>query len=118
MSVQAQARGVNWLAAVCIHADRLLKHRLRSPAAVASAVGMPIIMIVMTLVIFDGMVEQFTGSGMNVGALAVMVAFSSSFTAALMGAGDTVHERHQGLPDRLATMPGHVSSGYIGRVVS
>ena len=78
MSVQAQARGVNWFAAVCIHADRLLKHRLRSPAAVASAVGMPIIMIVMTLVIFDGMVEQFTGSGMNVGALAVMVAFSAA----------------------------------------
>ena len=118
MSVQTRARGINWFAAVCIHADRLLKHRLRSPAAIASAVGMPVVMIVMTLVIFDGMVEQFTGSGMNVGALAVMVAFSSSFTAALMGAGDTVHERHQGLPDRLATMPGHVSSGYIGRVVS
>lgn len=62
MSVQTRARGINWFAAVCIHADRLLKRRLRSPAAIASAVGMPVVMIVMTLVIFDGMVEQFTGS--------------------------------------------------------
>lgn len=118
MSSQAQVRGVNWFSAVCIHADRLLKHRVRSPAAIASAVGMPTVMIVMTWVMFDGMVEQFTGSGVNVGSLAVMVAFSSSFTAALMGAGDTVQERHQGLPDRLATMPGSASSGYVGRMLS
>lgn len=63
MSVQTRARGINWFAAVCIHADRLLKHRLRSPAAIASAVGMPVVMIVPAFLLCNGPARRF-GQGL------------------------------------------------------
>lgn len=111
-------RRTSWLAAVGIHVGRVLRHRFGSPSALGMTLGMPVAMLVITVVAFDGMVEQFTGRSLDIASVAVMVAFSSAFTAALMGAGDTVHERHQGLPDRLATLPGAASSGYVGRVLA
>ena len=110
--------GVSWFSSVSVHAGRLLRRWLRSPSLLASMVGMPIIMVVMIDVLFGGMIEQFTGRALNMTAIAIMIGVSQAFTGALMGAGDTVHERHQGLPGRLATMPGRSSSSFVGRILA
>lgn len=107
-----------WLTAVRVHAGRLLRRWSRSSPMIVSTVGLPIIMVVVVNVMFDGMVKQFTGQGMNPAHVAVMVAVSMAFTGSILGAGGTVQERQEGLPDRLATMPGHTSASLAGRVVA
>ena len=79
---------------------------------------MPIMMMVTIIVMFRGMIEQFTGQDMNLAGIAVMIAVSSMLTGALMGAGSTVQERHEGLTSRIQTFPGHPSSSYVGRIVA
>ena len=119
MSTRSRMIGrANWFGSVPVHAGRLLKRWLRSPSLLGSMIGMPFIMVVMIDVLFSGMIEQFTGREVNMTGIAIMIGVSQAFTGALMGAGDTVHERHQGLPDRLATMPGPSSSGFVGRILA
>lgn len=111
-------RQVGWFTAVGIHAGRILTRWFRAPSVVVSAIAMPTLMIVMTMVTFKGMVQRFNGGTMNLASVSMMVGVSTAFTGALMGAGSTVHERHQGLPERLATLPGHASTGFMGRVLA
>jgi ABC-2 type transport system permease protein len=109
---------IGWSRAVGVHAGRILKRWLRSPPSVLSTLAMPVVMMVIINVMFSGMVEQFSGAPMNMTAVCVMIAVSQAFTSALMGAGDIVQERHDGLPDRLATLPGGQSTGMIGRILA
>ena len=113
-----EALRIGWSRAVGVHAGRLLRRWLRSPPSVLSTLVMPVVMLVILNVMFSGMVEQFSGAPMNMTAVCVMVAVSQAFTAALMGAGNIVQERHDGLPDRLATLPGNQSTGMIGRILA
>ena len=80
----------SWPASVAIHSTRLLRRWRRSPAILLAAIGMPIMMMVTIIVMFRGMIEQFTGQDMNLAGIAVMIAVSSMLTGALMGAGSTV----------------------------
>lgn len=111
-------KAVGWPTAVAIHAGRLLRRWLRSPAILISAFGMPVMMMLTIIVMFRGMVEQFTGATMELTGVTVMVAVSTMLTGALMGAGSTVQERHEGLMDRINTFPGHGSAAYLGRIVA
>lgn len=120
MSTRSRTLGrISWFGSVSVHAGRLLKRWFRSPSLLGSMIGMPLIMVVMIDVLFGGMIEQFTGRTVNMTGIAVVIGVSQAFTGALMGAGDTVQERHQGLPGRLATMPGPSSSAaFIGRILA
>ncbi|MGO1480589.1 MAG: ABC transporter permease [Brachybacterium sp.] len=108
---------IGWAGAVGVHARRVLRRWTRSPASILSSVAMPILMLVVLHVMFSGMVEQFSGAPMDMAAVSVMIAVSQAFIAALMGAGSIVQERHDGLPNRLATLPAHPSSSIIGRIL-
>ncbi len=109
---------IGWLSAVGVHAGRLLKRWSRSPAEIMSTLAMPILMMVIIKVMFSGMVEQFSGASMDMTAVCVMIAVSQAFTAGLMGAGNIVQERHEGLPDRLTTLPGNQSTSMVGRILA
>lgn len=109
---------VGWLTAVGIHAGRILRRWSRTPEVPATAIGMPTLMILMTKVIFSGMVEQFTGAELKPGNVALMVGVSMAFTGALTGAGTIVQERHLGIADRMATLPGPSSTGFVGRLLA
>ncbi|MDO4717654.1 MAG: ABC transporter permease [Propionibacteriaceae bacterium] len=109
---------IGWFSAVWVHAGRLLTRWLRSPADILSTLGMPVMMMVILNVMFSGMVEQFSGAPMDMTGVCVMIAVAQSFTAALMGAGSIVQERHEGLPDRLATLPGKQSTAMAGRILA
>ncbi len=109
---------IGWAGAVGVHAGRLLKRWRRSPASVFSTVMMPMVMLVIMKIMFSGMVEQFSGVPMNIASISVMIAVSQAFTVALIGAGGIVQERHDGLPDRLATVPGPRFAGMAGRILA
>lgn len=113
-----QALRIGWPGAVGVHSGRLLRRWVRSPASILSTLAMPVVMMVILHVMFSGMVEQFSGAPMNMTAVCVMIAVAQAFTAALMGAGEIVQERHDGLPDRMATLPGHRSAGMAGRILA
>ncbi|RTE50325.1 ABC transporter permease [Actinobaculum sp. 352] len=117
-SASATRSSVSWFTSMRVHAGRLLRRWSRSSTMITSTVGMPIVMVAAINIMFGGMVKEFSGSGMNPAHVAVMVAVSMAFTGAIMGAGSTVQERQEGLPDRLATMPGRQSASLAGRVVA
>ena len=97
---------VSWLQAVEVHAGRLLTRWMRSPAAIFYTVGVTVAMVAIIRLMFSGMVQQFSGTPMDMTDVAIMVAVSQAFTGGLSGAGAIVQERHEGLPQRLATLPG------------
>ena len=109
---------IGWAGAVAVHAGRLLRRWRRSPVTIGAALGVPVVMIVIIRVMFAGMVEQFSGAEMDMTGVAVMVGVSQAFTGGLLGAGAIVQERHEGLPQRLASMPGPRSAAIVGRILA
>ena len=109
---------VSWLQAVEVHAGRLLTRWMRSPAAIVYTVGVPVAMVAIIRLMFSGMVQQFSGTPMDMTDVAIMVAVSQAFTGGLSGAGAIVQERHEGLPQRLATLPGPRGTAISGRILA
>lgn len=109
---------IGWAGAVAVHAGRLLRRWRRSPVTIGAALGVPVVMIVIIRGMFAGMVEQFSGAEMDMTGVAVMVGVSQAFTRGLLGAGAIVQERHEGLPQRLASMPGPRSAAIVGRILA
>lgn len=116
--INAVSPGFRWLQAIEVHAGRILIHWVRSPAMVAYTLGIPIAMVAIIRLMFSGMVEQFSGKPMNMVEVSVMVAVSQAFTGGLFGAGAIVQERQDGLPQRLATLPGPRSAVVAGRILA
>lgn len=111
-------QAASWPLAVFVHAKRLVKRWLRSSTMIFVTLGMPIISMVVMVVMFKGMIEQITRDNLNITGMTLMIAVASMFTGALMGAGSTVQERHEGLMDRLDTFPGYRSTAYVGRILA
>ncbi|VEI14064.1 ABC transporter permease [Trueperella bialowiezensis] len=109
---------MNLVNTTAIHANRILLRWARSRSVLIMAAALPVVMIGLVLILFDGMVKLFTGSSLEVLPLSLMVAVGAAFTGALMGAGSIVQERHEGLPQRLATMPGRRSAPVLGWVAA
>lgn len=109
---------ISWVRAVGVHAGRLLKRWMRSPAAIVYTVGVPVVMVVIIRLMFSGMVRQFSGTPMDMTDVAIMVAVSQAFVGGLSGAGAIVQERHEGLPQRLATLPGPRATAMFGRILA
>lgn len=107
-----------WFRAVAIHTGRHLTRWLRSPVILFTAVAFPVMMMLIFVIMFRGMIEQFTSAPVDLLGISVMVAVSSMLTGAIMGAGTTVQERQEGFMDRICTMPGPVSAGYTGRILA
>lgn len=77
MSAPAQGlHRVSWCSAVAVHAGRFLRRWSRSPVVLGQTIGMPVLMVVMIVVLFGGMIEQFTGRAPEMTGIAVMVGFS------------------------------------------
>ncbi|MDO4888028.1 MAG: ABC transporter permease [Actinomycetaceae bacterium] len=109
---------VSWGQGVVIHAQRLLRRWMRSSVMLMITVAMPIMFVLVIRIMFEGMIEAFSGEPMDMASVSVMIVFSTMFASAIMGAGNTVAERKEGLPDRVRVFPGHPSTGIYGRVLA
>lgn len=117
----ATATAVNvtaWPVAVWIHVGRLLRRWSRSTTTLISSVAMPAMMMAVVVVMFRGMIEQFSGKPMDLVGMSAMIAVTAMLSGALTNAGSTVHERHEGLTDRVQTFPGYPSASYVGRILA
>jgi ABC-2 type transport system permease protein len=107
-----------WPVAVWIHAARMLRRWSRSTTILISSVAMPAMMMAVVVIMFRGMIEQFSGKPMDLPGMSVMIAVTAMLSGALTNAGSTVRERHEGLTDRVQTFPGRPSASYIGRILA
>lgn len=115
--VGGSTRTPHLIVVVGLHAGRTLLGWIRTPAILASAVGMPVVMLVIMLVMFGKSIEAATGASLLDGLVPLMICTGPMF-AGVSSAAALVTERASGLLTRFRTLPGRRAAPMIGRIVA